>query len=849
MFLKITTSFSLLLLGSSALAATQFERLVWDNNPANEAVIGFSAKGSSSNAYVSFGSSTDESTWQTQAVNTTRKFSSMDNYFVRLTGLTADSKVYFSICDQDGCGDRFWFKTAPTDNQPYVFVAGGDTRTGWTNRQQGNALISKIRPLFIMHGGDFTNSNNLSEMQQWLTDWALTYSPDTLDGKAYKRIYPLIPTHGNHEDNNYSTLCQVFGVDYNQDGQCNAHDAYAAFNVGANLRTYTLNSQFKNSGMSSYATAQNAWLSNDLSANATATTWRIAQYHKPMFPHYSGKTDNVILHDWWANDFYNHGMNLVVESDTHINKITQAIKPSGSGFVATTDGGTVYVGEGSWGAPARSANAPRDWTIDLASIQQFKVITVDSSNILVRTAQFDGNVTALSQAARDNDAKALPQGVNWWSAKGVGTVLTLEKTANNLTRIVTNTPPTSTATVTVTPTGPIITPTSPVNGDAHSFTAIGDTFIAKSQADSNLNADAIGMLVDGSDASFGEAHGLIQWDLSNLPACFIANSASIQLNITDGSTAPFDVYLTNADWLENQATWNNTGATNLQGTLLASFNPQATGLLTLELNSSALALLNSWDANNRFGVMLSHTGSSNGIIVTTKEQSKAAKLIITGLQTPCMTVTPTATVTATMTATATATPTVTSTATVTATITATATVTATATQTATATNTPTMTATVTATATQTATVTATPTATATVTQTATNTPTATATQTATVTVTQAATVTQTATSTATATQTATVTATPTATVTPTVTQTATSTPTATATQTATVTATQTATVTPTVTQTVTNTPTDTVTAAPSATTNPDVIVGVGSFNGLWLMTLLLGAPFMRRRQQ
>ncbi len=70
------------------------------------------------------------------------------------------------------------------DNTPFVAVAGGDTRTGWDTRRAGNTLISKIRPLFIMHGGDYTNSNTASEMGELLNDWALTYSSDTIDGYA-----------------------------------------------------------------------------------------------------------------------------------------------------------------------------------------------------------------------------------------------------------------------------------------------------------------------------------------------------------------------------------------------------------------------------------------------------------------------------------------------------------------------------------------------------------------------------------------------------------------------------------------------------------------------------------------
>src|SRR5690606_41871435 len=93
------------------------------------------------------------------------------------------------------------------------------------------------------------------------------------------------------------------------------------------------------------------------------------------------------------------------------------------------------LGEGSWGAPARSANNPRPWTIDLASIQQFKVITVSKKNVEVRTAQFDETASTLSLTDRNKDATRLPDNVNWWSANGVGETLILIQSSAGRTKI------------------------------------------------------------------------------------------------------------------------------------------------------------------------------------------------------------------------------------------------------------------------------------------------------------------------------------------------------------------------------------------------------------------------------
>ena len=612
----MTTQFKIsigaaLLLGSAfaADAATTHHRLVWDKDPAHNAVIGFSPNGSSTNPYVKFGYSTDEATWTTAQVSATRTFQgSLTSHFVRLSGLTANSAVYYRVCDNGGCGDRLWFKTAPTDNTGFVAVAGGDTRTGWTNRRDGNALIAKIRPLFIMHGGDFTNANNVSEMNEFLSDWALTYSPDTINGVAYKRIYPVLPTHGNHEDNNYNTLCQVFGTDFNGDGQCNATDTYGSFNVSPLLRVYTLNSQFKNSGWSSYASAMNSWLNTDLSNNGSGAKWRFAQYHKPMFPHYSGKSDNTDLHNWWSDAFYNQAMNLVVESDTHINKLTKALKPSGSSFVETTSGGTVYVGEGSWGAPARSANDPKSWTIDLASIQQFKVLSVSNDAVEVRTAQFDGSAGTLSRTDRASNPLALPANVNWWHANGVGETLKLVQNTDRRT---------------------VIDDGSSGGGNGSSttvsFNAVADTFIAKNKGTTNYNGSNEGLLADGSDTTYGVMDSLIKWDLSSIPSCATVSSATVEVKVTNVSSGAYNAYLSNNAWTEAAATWDNVNGTANRGTQVGSFVPSSTGIRTISLNASAVQ---GWLSGSNNGIVIASGGTSNGLDMDSKETGTAPKLTV-----------------------------------------------------------------------------------------------------------------------------------------------------------------------------------------------------------------------------
>lgn len=604
---KTGICFALACLSATLQAATTHHRLVWDSDPARNAIIGFSPDGESIDPYVRYGYSTDENLWVSQTPNYSRLFNNgLLSYFVRLTNLKENAAVYYRVCDNSGCGERFWFKTAPVDLRPFVAIAGGDSRTGWTNRRAGNSLIAKIRPLFIMHGGDFTNNNNIAEVTEFLEDWTLTFSEDKIKGIPYKRIYPLIPTHGNHEDSNFKTLCRVFGVDFNNDGDCTTADTYGAFNISPLLRVYTLNSQYTGSGWSAHASAMNSWLETDLYENGGDALWRFAQYHKPMFPHHAGKRDNLHLFSWWAKLFYDYSMNLVVESDTHINKVTRAVRPGDNTFEVTTSGGTVYVGEGSWGAPARSANNPRPWTIDLASIQQFKVITVSKKNVEVRTAQLDETASTLSLTDRNKDATRLPDNVNWWSANGVGETLILIQSSAGRT----------------------IIDNDINNGNIIEVYAAEDTYVASERANKNFNNSSEGLLADGQGSIYGSLSTLIKWNLSSIPACVTVTGASVRLNITNTSTGSYTIRNGLNHWHEQTATWNTLGGAAHLGAPLASFTPDTTGTRTIPFTSDGLAAIQSWLRGDNNGLVITSDGTTDGVDFASREQGAGPTLIL-----------------------------------------------------------------------------------------------------------------------------------------------------------------------------------------------------------------------------
>jgi hypothetical protein len=375
----------LLALVSQTFAKTGKYRLTLRDNPATSVVIGWEQV-SGENPVVYFGKedhgiSWEDYTWNAKP-NRTVQFAEMENNFVRLTGLTPNTAYYFVIKDSEGVSKRFWFKTAPMDPDARLsFIAGGDSRNNPVPRRNANLLVSRLKPHAVLFGGDMTASG----------------TPD--DG----RMYPVIAARGNHEKNN-EMVYHLFDTP--------SEKIYYALTIGDNLvRAYVLNTEIAIAGN------QTRWLKKDLAEHKNAT-WKIAQYHKPMRPHVSTKKEGDMQYMHWAKLFYDEKVKLVVECDAHTVKTTWPVKPStgrrsDEGFVRDNRRGTVYVGEGCWGAPLRENDDPKSWTRDSGVFNQFKWIFVDKKGMELRTIKTD-NAAEVASVPNDNPF-VVPGNLDIWN--------------------------------------------------------------------------------------------------------------------------------------------------------------------------------------------------------------------------------------------------------------------------------------------------------------------------------------------------------------------------------------------------------------------------------------------------
>ncbi|PHN07429.1 purple acid phosphatase family protein [Flavilitoribacter nigricans] len=401
--------FFLFLLQLSLWSKTARYRCMWREEPSTTMVIGWDQV-SGYNAEIKYDvvdHGTDARSYRYSAKPAAKvSAKGMNNHFARLTHLNPNTTYYFVIQDTEGVSKRMSFRTTPDNpNLKLSIIAGGDSRNHRKARISGNRIVGKLRPHFVMFGGDMTAGDTPTEWVEWLDDWQHTI---TSDG----RLTPIVVARGNHEASNTS-LVEIFDVA--------KPSLYYALTFGGNLvRIYTLNTLIPSGG------DQRTWLEKDLAANQSVS-WRMAQYHHTIRPHTRSKPERDELLLNWSTLFNKYKLRLVVESDAHVVKWTYPIKPSrapGSqmGFIRDDVDGTVYVGEGCWGAPLRSNNDDKSWTRNSGSFNQFKWIFVDRRKIEVRTVIIDG-----SSGVEDTDVNNvfdMPRGLSLWNPSN-GSVVTI----------------------------------------------------------------------------------------------------------------------------------------------------------------------------------------------------------------------------------------------------------------------------------------------------------------------------------------------------------------------------------------------------------------------------------------
>jgi hypothetical protein len=157
---------------------------------------------------------------------------------------------------------------------------------------------------------------------------------------------------------------------------------------------------------------------------------------------------------------------------------------------------------------------------------------------------------------------------------------------------------------------------SPTSG----YTGTHDTYLNDDEPSDNYGSSTE-ILIDGSPNDYGT---LLKWDVSSIPSGESIQSASITLTAFNNTSDIYEVYEMKRDWVESQATWNEyasgnnwqtSGAqgANDRGTTVLGTITGGTGAKTINLNSSGIALIQSWVDN-----------SSTNLVITIQDYSGAS---------------------------------------------------------------------------------------------------------------------------------------------------------------------------------------------------------------------------------
>ena len=424
-------------IGEHTSSSTNKYRLVWNDDPATTMLIAWDQlRGSNPLVYYGtedFGTNHEQYPLS-QTPTRVDAYRGMNNHFAKLTGLLPNTAYYFVIKDSDTVSRRMWFKTAPDSPQPFTFISGGDTKSSgqaYLAGLQSNRMVPKLRPLFILYGGDFNSGDGTNDAywQQWLTDWAtLTMTEDG-------RMFPILPVHGNHEDGDFEQLYRLFGTG-NDDPEQPADYTYFSRSIAGNLlKIVVLNSCLARNGFEAAHARQTEWLEEELTASG-GYTFLTTMQHKPIRPHTSGKSENYYL-DPWAELYYQYGVDINFDNDSHMNKITFPIRPCQEispgvmedgcfqDYIRDDSNGTMILGEGSWGAWARPNDDDKPWTLYSSSVQQFKwnhvfpaegenPARIDIRTVITGTHDADGNLVDHVTGVGENteaDLFAIPENI------------------------------------------------------------------------------------------------------------------------------------------------------------------------------------------------------------------------------------------------------------------------------------------------------------------------------------------------------------------------------------------------------------------------------------------------------
>ena len=285
---------------------------------------------------------------------------------VLLGNLTANTQYYFSLEYEAGVfSPVHWFQTLPEAGSevPVVFISGGDagnTPQAYTMTQRAG----EQNPAVAFVGGDIAYDDNLPACYQawdlFLDQW---YNYMTSSGG---RLVPMVLTVGNHDvgqdSQSYRNVTvspagppyfTYFPQHFPRDSQGNIIYDVPEFADRRSYFYHHLGNAVMLSLDSAYVVSMDGeqldWLESTMAELAPIYPVRFVTYHVPLYPS-SPSMDMSIVPEalgvkYWVPIFDEYSVMTAFENHVHSFKRTNPLSCS-----LSSPAGTVYVGDGQWGA-------------------------------------------------------------------------------------------------------------------------------------------------------------------------------------------------------------------------------------------------------------------------------------------------------------------------------------------------------------------------------------------------------------------------------------------------------------------------------------------------------------------
>lgn len=298
------------------------------------------------------------------ATGTTHIYVGSSGYIhdVELTGLKPNSTYYF-VCggEKGGYSNERSFRTAPTQPSHLRFVAGGDCRTNWSQRDAVSRAMSKFNPDFVLFGGDLvTSGHNQTQWDSFFESLHLYWIGNN------NLTIPIVSCLGNHEEN---------ATNYYEQFALPGNERWYSLNWGRYVHITVLNSEDNPSG------EQLDWLENDLASHENYT-WKFVLFHRPPFSSglHGSWTEG---REYWCPLFDKYHVDIVFTGHDHNYERSKPINYTAS-KTSPQDSysrGTMYIVSGGWGAPLYPSGS-NWWTNYSSSVYHFVVVDVFANGTL-----------------------------------------------------------------------------------------------------------------------------------------------------------------------------------------------------------------------------------------------------------------------------------------------------------------------------------------------------------------------------------------------------------------------------------------------------------------------------------